>query len=685
MGTLDGPIALAQPTLPFDELAELRYQSRQIGKAAIRSLIGYREAKTGGFYHVLSGDAKKGNQAGDPSKASSATVVPFLIRSGRWQQLNEGMDATVVAQRLLNHVVQNEPWKSAGLDDDNPFTVAFVLELVGALQDAGAALSRGQKSICHRKLATLVAEIDGTARRNGRPARPGRVSIAREVANSYLTDLVARVLLDWTIRLGDKPLISPAVEEQIWNEAINSLNAQLALLDDRAGADAFEVGYAVLLAVQFPGQRLRPEDRSLLRRGLAAFFEAQAPDGTWPPSRRLFQYPAYGDAYCYEFEFLARLLRAFSGSGEDSNRKALLPFLPHLQRSITRLSEDAVALPHGGYGWASGHHRAFVYPESWSTASCFDVCDLTDRLVTDAVTTTLLQHLDRPRLTLDPVRKTDKFDELLDSTIRPADGSVQSLKEVLRRGLLDPIIEQMGQIAVGKQLTEGTARSAILFGPPGTSKTTYAVAISRYLGWTQIPVDPSHLLRGGLDNIHVEIAKLFRMLAYAERVVVFFDEIDELVRDRSDESGAVVSRFLTTSMLPHIIKLRESRKLVYLVATNHIETFDAAFSRPGRFDLVLPVMPPTVEQKLEKWPSLALKMKQFRLMKSKDQLEQLDLLTFDEVRSVERRLASAATKTAFVSILSEAARTGILSQEVTEGRTWRKLMEEQAERVRIAP
>src|SRR5262249_13726842 len=37
---------------------------------------------------------------------------------------------------------------------------------------------------------------------------------------------------------------------------------------------------------------------------------------------------------------------------------------------------------------------------------------------------------------------------------------------------------------------------------------------------------------------------------------------------------------------------------VFLLATNYVSNFDAAFSRGGRFDMILQVMPPTAEAKL---------------------------------------------------------------------------------------
>jgi ATPase family associated with various cellular activities (AAA) len=680
---IEGPIAWAAPALAFDELAQLRDQSRTIAGPAVSALDAYRDAVSGGYFHVLPRDAKgHSNRAGHPSRASTATVVPFLIRSGRWARMPPLETGAARAQTLLNHVVVDGRWTSAGLPANNPFTVAFLLELVASLCSAGARLSDHQAGICKAKLEVLLRAL-----RRGK----GRISIANEVANSYLTELVARVLALYAPGniVPGAPAIPASLELLMWQAAINSINAELALLAaDSQSADSFELGYAVLLVAQFPGDRTRPEHRALLRRGLAAFFDAQRADGSWPRSRRLFRYPDYGDAYCYEFEFLARLLRVLAA--RTAHRvTALVPFLPNLQRSITRLGRESVELPNGTYGWPSGHHRAFVYPESWSTAACFDVCDLADRYATDTITSTILRHLELPP-DLGGAPDAKRFTEALDADVVQTDGRSTSLKDTLERRLLVPARAQIQNLEQGLEFDESVSFSAILYGPPGTSKTEYARAIAEYLGWTLLTVDPSHVLRAGVDSIHAEINALFRMLAKAERVVIFFDEIDELVRDRGTGSAEAVSRFLTTSMLPRIIKLRTPKKRIYLIATNHIEVFDAAVARPGRFDLVLPVMPPTAAEKLRHWPALDETIRTLGI--APDEVAAgLTVLTFDEMRSELPKLQGADSKELFMSRLQDAAERSTLRQTAfrrhnADGRdedvSWEQLMAESRSRIR---
>jgi hypothetical protein len=160
LGTIDGPIALPQPALPFDELARLREQSREIKDASVVSLKNYRDDTSCGFFHLLVPDTK-GNVAGNPSMASSATVICFLVRTGRWPEvIPDGTDPAEAAQRLIDEYVTDGAWTSAGLDDDNPFTVAFLLEVVAVLTDVGGQLSDKQQEICKQKLGVLRTELE---------------------------------------------------------------------------------------------------------------------------------------------------------------------------------------------------------------------------------------------------------------------------------------------------------------------------------------------------------------------------------------------------------------------------------------------------------------------------------------------------------------------------------------------
>jgi SpoVK/Ycf46/Vps4 family AAA+-type ATPase len=85
---------------------------------------------------------------------------------------------------------------------------------------------------------------------------------------------------------------------------------------------------------------------------------------------------------------------------------------------------------------------------------------------------------------------------------------------------------------------------------------------------------------------------LFQELRRLREVVVLFDEIDEMLRDRADKSqgkdGSMgILRFLIPGMLPKLQDLKqygEKARLIFIIATNYFDRLDPAIKRKGRID-----------------------------------------------------------------------------------------------------
>lgn len=137
--------------------------------------------------------------------------------------------------------------------------------------------------------------------------------------------------------------------------------------------------------------------------------------------------------------------------------------------------------------------------------------------------------------------------------------------------------------------------SLLVFGPPGTGKTTLARALAWELEWPIVELRPHDFLIDGESEIIRRMTYIFRRLLMLRKCVVFFDQIDELVLSRDAPSSTRLERFMTTTALPWFEELRTRAQVVFVVATNNIDRFDPTITRPGRFDFVLPVGPPSLE------------------------------------------------------------------------------------------
>lgn len=139
--------------------------------------------------------------------------------------------------------------------------------------------------------------------------------------------------------------------------------------------------------------------------------------------------------------------------------------------------------------------------------------------------------------------------------------------------------------------------TVLLFGPPGTGKTTFAKAIAGRLGWPFIELLPSKLESGG-DSMSSELRQAMNDLLQLEQAVVFIDEFDEIAsaRERNPTTKGVVNELL--KMIPSF-RLTPGHLLV--CATNFVGDIDSAVLRPGRFDLVIPIGPPDPTARLALW------------------------------------------------------------------------------------
>jgi hypothetical protein len=472
----------------FLELERLKNHLATIQQTHLSTLNYYVSKSKTGYWHAA-------DDQDDASLSSTATCVSSLVGAGRWNDKGSelaGRTAEVAAELIVKN-------KSAGLVENNPFSLSFVAE--GVLDLIKAVPDYEGHAEHKRKILDDIAPIL-TKHLMEDAAVKGAISIAPYPPSAYLTQLVFRIL-----DRCDKA--TKEVREAIYTWARAEINKQVSLIaaDSRAG-DPLQLAYALILTVTAAPNTVRsPEDLEIFRHALKLFFEKQKPDGSWPASRPLFHYQKVGNAYCFEYELLTQLLLCREFWDE------ILPYLGALASATQYLRGTQFDLrpeePGTIIGWASGHHPQLVGPESWSTASVYHFAHALDRLLAEALRRALFAEVGAvyPRALLTAtVPPTDDdpsgfAPEFLDAPIHMPDGQTESLRKILAQRFVYPIAREAEQIQNGGRLSDETPMSAILYGPPGTSKTELAKIISGYLRWPLLSVDPSYLVKEGLDKV----------------------------------------------------------------------------------------------------------------------------------------------------------------------------------------
>jgi SpoVK/Ycf46/Vps4 family AAA+-type ATPase len=200
--------------------------------------------------------------------------------------------------------------------------------------------------------------------------------------------------------------------------------------------------------------------------------------------------------------------------------------------------------------------------------------------------------------------KLDEYERIIaNEVIHPDDihvrfsdiGGLDPIISSLRESIIYPLLYP--NLFTSSSSLLGAPKGVLLYGPPGCGKTMLAKALAKESGATFINIAASVITNKWFGESNKLVAGLFSLARKTQPSIIFIDEIDSFLRERSKGDHEVTGMMKAEFMTLWDGLLSASDRILVLGATNRPTDIDSAILRrmPKRFAVGLP----GIEQRLK--------------------------------------------------------------------------------------
>lgn len=171
-------------------------------------------------------------------------------------------------------------------------------------------------------------------------------------------------------------------------------------------------------------------------------------------------------------------------------------------------------------------------------------------------------------------------------------GGLGEVKDTLKVLLEVPLLDSK----LCKEYNFVSPKGILLTGPSGNGKTLLAKAVGNSTKANFITISGLTLASHWMGEAEKVLHDIFVKAKQSAPCILFFDEIDAIIRSRSNGANNLTDRLISQLIL-EFDNLEKSSGVTVLAATNRIDLIDSVLLREGRFEYILELPLPDIDDR----------------------------------------------------------------------------------------